>query len=164
LAQVIQYLTATVAVYALLLSLGGVMVVNSLRALAELQQSAWELTPDSEKTISMLPVILRFVFSSQRPTMTFGRVKTRLIEFMLQNIYFGSAGLVISLFSLAFLGLYGNPDVPFFVAAVTFIATMLLLWAQLIVFARIAWESMRVLSSYVKKLPTEPKTPTFGVK
>jgi len=135
--QLIPYMTAAVAVHALLLSLGGLLVVNSLRSLSQLQQEVWEHRDDLAKKLH------RAVLSPGKG-IEIDKVETRISLFMKANLVVGFFGILYSLFAIVFLSEVSQ-------VGVLIIVSLGAVAVQLGVFALIALGAMDMLATWLKK-------------
>jgi hypothetical protein len=82
---------------------------------------------------------------------------------MAYNVGLGSGGILFSVVIIALNGFFGNPDLPFVLGAIPFVASFVMLSLQLVVFMLIARDSIGSLSTYIKKFPQEHES-NFSVR
>jgi len=135
----ISYMTAAIAAHALLLSLGGLMVVNSLRALAQVQQEGWEAYLDAQRRLA--PIV-----DVPARNREIEHIKITMVGMMMMNMIIGSFGILYSLVVIAFLS---ESSQAYVVVGVSFAGVL----AQLIIFVFIAGSAMRFVGLWVQKAP-----------
>jgi len=115
------------------------MVVNGLRALAQVQQEGWEAYLDAQR---------RKVFIVDVPARNkeIERTKNAMVGLMFMNMIIGSFGILYSLVVIAFLS---ESSQAYVVIGVSFAGVL----AQLIMFAYIAGSAMHFVGLWVQKAP-----------
>jgi hypothetical protein len=138
-AQLVSFMTTAVAVHALLLSLGGLMVVNSLRALARVEEQIWEGKPDEERE--------RYfgVFESPHEP-KIGILQNEMPRLMKVNLVIGSFGVLYSLAAIAFFS--QNPQ-----AWALVVVSFMVVSSQIRIFVLITLRALEYLGWWIKKLP-----------
>ena len=136
--QFVPYMTAVVAVHALLLSLRGLMAVNSLRALSQLYQEKWEGTPGEEKA-------LVFLRQLRGAGVDIRKVKSDLPKLMKANLVVGFFGILYSLFAIAFLS--ESPQ-----AGLLIMLSLIAVVSQLVIFSLTALNAMDILALWPRKI------------
>ena len=135
----IPYMTAAIAVHALLLSLGGLMAMNTLRALAQAQREAWEDHFDAKRrNMSIVDVdgLTAGIYS----------IKTFLVTLVKINVLVGSVGILLGLLAIVY-----SPES--FVGGRSVAFSLFLVIVQLLIFGFIAWDSMKFVGIWIKKSP-----------
>lgn len=132
--QLVPYMTAVVAVHALLLSLGGLLVVNTLRVLTTIEQEKYENAPKWIKELVSL---------GGKKT-EFRMVEGEIPRAMKLNVLVGSLGILYSLAAIAFLA-----DISQSQVLIAF--SLILVIIQLIIFFDIVSQSMNYLGWWVMK-------------
>ncbi len=137
--QLVPYFTAAVTVHALLLSVGGLLAVNSLRALAKTQNQAWEVYLDAlERKRSIIDVPAK--------NKQIDRYKREIVVAMELDLLFGFAGITYSLYIVAFASEMSSayPLVG---------GSFFFLLSQFLAFAIMALASIRYVGWWVAKAP-----------
>jgi len=126
-AAYLSYMTVAVTVHALLLSLGGLMAVNALRSLAQVQQIIWNDFPEKERRIQEI-----------------GVAKNAIFRLMTINLLIGSFGILLVMLTLIYSpeSLHGNYSVE---------ASLIVVSVQLFVFGLMTLWSMRAIGVFVRK-------------
>lgn len=133
--QLVPYMTAVVAVHALLLSLGGLLVVNTLTVLTKIAQLKYENAPQWIKELVSFPS-----FGEKR--VQFRKVEGEIPRAMKLNAFVGSLGILYSLATIAFLS-----DIPQPHILVVF--SLILVVIQVMIFFDIVLRSMDYLGWWV---------------
>jgi hypothetical protein len=137
--QLIPYMTGAITVHALLMSLGALLVVNSVRALAEMQQYAWVVYLDAKT---------RGVSITDVPTQNekIERIIKGLIRGMGVNLFAGCFGILLALLAIAFSweGFQAGLFLELSLAGV--------MW-QLVWFSFLSLNVMRYLRGWIQKVP-----------
>lgn len=140
----VSYMSAAAAVHALLLSLGGLMMVNSLRALSQTYQQLWESKTDSEKRMELTAPL--YWFGTDKSTIS--RIRSLIPRLMIANLLVGCPGIVYSLVVIAFLS---NSSLSVLLVAVSLAMVVF----QVAIFVLISICAIDALSSWSMKLPEE---------
>lgn len=140
-------MTAAVGVHALLLSLGGLVGVNSLRALAESEKDKWEALPTRHDR-------LHFRDPRRRGWSIADLGQNKLQRRLALNTVIGSFGVLCSLVATAFLA-----DAPYRPSLVG--TSIGLVLGQLVVFYSVFLASLDYLGRWVKKAPSDDSSVNF---
>ncbi len=138
-ADLAAYFTGTITAHALFLSLGGLMAVNSIRSLAQIQQQGWEAYLDAkERNAKIIDVPGR----NDR----IERLKKLIRWFMIASLFIGFSGIMV--------GLAGTtPSSDISSVYFLFFASSTLLAVHVLVFISLVFNSLEPIGWWVAKAP-----------